>query len=497
MTELLRLENICKGFSGIPVLKNIDLEIKAGEVHVLLGENGAGKSTIIKIMTGSYIKDEGEMYWEGKKVNIQNPSDAMKLGIATIYQELNLIPELPVYENIFLGRELKRNGKYSFLNKKEMIRRSKEYLKRLGQEISPEALVSSLGVGQQQLVEIAKALTIDTKLIIMDEPTSSLSGSEAQQLLKTILELRKQGIAIVYISHRLEELKQIGDRITILRDGNAIDTLEVKETSTDKMVQLMVGRKLKDKFPKESFQLGEEGLRVENLRLKGAKNNVSFTAYQGQILGISGLVGAGRTEVARGIFGVDPVESGKVFVFGKEVKIKSPKDAIQAGLAFITENRKTEGLILDESLKNNMSIASLKNYKKGPFIQWEQIKKSSENYIRELQIRPSNTEKHARNLSGGNQQKVVIAKWLATQAKIFIFDEPTRGIDVGAKVEVYRLINSLVSDGAVVIIISSELPEILGICDRVLVMNDGEITADLLKEEVNQEVIMKAATGGM
>ncbi|WP_332631364.1 sugar ABC transporter ATP-binding protein [Halalkalibacter flavus] len=497
MTELLRLENVCKGFSGIPVLKNIDLDVKAGEVHVLLGENGAGKSTMIKIMTGSYSKDEGDMYWEGQKVNIQGPSDAMNLGIATIYQELNLIPELPVYENIFLGREIKKNGKFSLLNKREMIERAATYLKRLGQDFSPEVLVSSLGVGQQQLVEIAKAFTVDTKLIIMDEPTSSLSASESEQLLKTIMELRSQGIAIVYISHRLEELKRIGDRITILRDGNTIDTLNVKETSTDKMVELMVGRKLEDKFPKGEFKLGEEGLRIENLRLKGSEEELNFTAYQGQILGISGLVGAGRTELARSIFGVDPIETGKIHVFGKETLIKSPKDAIRAGLAFITENRKTEGLILDDSIKNNMSIASLKKYKRGPFIHWEKIKQSTEDYTRELQIRPGNIEKHARKLSGGNQQKVVIAKWLATKARVFIFDEPTRGIDVGAKVEVYRLINSLVSDGAVVIIISSELPEILGICDRVLVMSEGKITADLLREEASQELIMKAATGGM
>ncbi|WP_027417622.1 sugar ABC transporter ATP-binding protein [Aneurinibacillus terranovensis] len=497
MAELLRLKNICKGFAGIPVLKNIDLDIQVGEVHVLLGENGAGKSTMIKIMTGAYTKDEGEMFWEGKKVEIKNPSDAMNIGIATIYQELNVIPELTVYENIFLGRELKQNSKFSFLNRKDMKKKAVQYLQRLGQDISPDAKVSSLGIGQQQIVEIAKALTIDAKLIVMDEPTSSLSASEAEQLLETIMELRKQGIAIVYISHRLEELKRIGDRVTILRDGKTIETLPVKETSTDKMIQLMVGRTLDDKYPKEIFQLGTEGLRVENLRLKGSQKAISFTAYQGQILGISGLVGAGRTELARGIFGVNPVETGKVFVFGQEVNIKSPKDAIQAGLAFITEDRKGEGLFLDQTLEFNMSISSLKKFRKSLFLQREQMKKSSEGYIRELQVRPGDIHKHARKLSGGNQQKIVIAKWLCTEAKVFIFDEPTRGIDVGAKVEVYRLINSLVKNGCVVIIISSELPEILGICDRILVMSEGEITADIMREEANQEKIMKAATGGV
>ncbi|MCM3791339.1 sugar ABC transporter ATP-binding protein [Domibacillus indicus] len=495
MKELLRLKDVCKGFSGIPVLKNINLDVRAGEVHVLLGENGAGKSTIIKIMTGAYSKDEGKLFWEGQKVNINTPSDAMDLGIATIYQELNLVPELPVYENIFLGRELKVKGRFSFLNKKEMINRSKEILKRLGQNIDPEALVSTLGIGQQQLVEIAKALTIDTKLIILDEPTSSLSASEAEQLLETIMELKRQGIAIVYISHRLEELKQIGDRITILRDGKAVATRQVSETSTDTMIELMVGRALEDKFPKGNFQLGSPGLKIENLKLKGSDKPINFTAYQGQILGIAGLVGAGRTELIRGIFGADPIDAGKVHVFGKKVKIKSPKDAINAGMAFITEDRKGEGLILDQSLHFNMSLASLKKFKKGLFIQNGEVNKKSDVYVNELQIRPNDIQKHARKLSGGNQQKVVIAKWLSTEARVFFFDEPTRGIDVGAKTEVYRLINSLVADGAIVVIVSSELPEILGVCNRILVMCEGEITADLLKEEASQELIMKAATG--
>lgn len=494
---LLKLTNIGKSFSGIPVLKNVDLDVRAGEVHVLLGENGAGKSTLIKIITGAYSKDEGEMYWEGKQLNIQGPSDAMRLGIATIYQELNLIPELTVYENLFLGRELKRGGKYSFLDRKEMKNKARRLLQTLGQDISPEQKVSSLGIGKQQLVEIAKALTLDTKLIIMDEPTSSLSASETEQLLNTVQELKKRGIAIIYISHRLEELMQIGDRITILRDGAKIATLKASETTTDEMVQLMVGRTLDDKYPKEQFVKGEEGLRIEKLRLKGSDKEISFTAYQGEILGISGLVGAGRTELARAIFGVDPVESGKVYVFGRETPIRSPQDAIRAGLAFITEDRKGEGLILDQTLDFNMTIASLRKYRKGPFLLLDRLKGVSADYIAKLKVRPNDIKKHARKLSGGNQQKVVIAKWLCTQARVFIFDEPTRGIDVGAKVEVYRLINSLVAEGAVVIIISSELPELLGICDRILVMHEGEITADLPRSEANQELIMKAATGGV
>ncbi len=493
---LLELRGISKSFSGNQVLKEIHLDIRPGEVHVLLGENGAGKSTLIKIMTGAYTKDSGDILWESNKVEINGPVDAMNLGIATIYQELNLIPELTVYENIFLGRELKKNGKYSLLDRKTMRLKAKEYLKQLGQDISPDAKVSSLGIGQQQLVEIAKALTINAKLIIMDEPSSSLSESEIEQLLTTVMELRKQGIAIVYISHKLEENKRIGDRISILRDGRKIETLSMAETDTEKMIQLMVGRSLDEKYPKMNFQLGEEGLRVEGLRLKNSSKEVSFTAYQGQILGISGLVGAGRTELARGIFGVDPIDQGKVYVFGKEVKIKCPEDAIKAGLAFITEDRKGEGLILDQTLEFNITVASLKKLKKNKFLHKDKMKALANDYLKELQVRPGDIAAQARKLSGGNQQKVVIAKWLCTNAKVFIFDEPTRGIDVGAKVEVYRLINSLVQDGAVVIIISSELPEILGICDRILVMNEGQIVDDMLREQADQEKIMKSATRG-
>jgi ribose transport system ATP-binding protein len=495
--NLLELKNISKSFSGIPVLKNIDLDVQAGEIHVLLGENGAGKSTLIKIMTGAYHKDEGEMYWQGKEVAIHEPSDALNLGIATIYQELNLIPELTVYENMFLGREMKKGGKYSFVDRKRMSDEARAYLQILKQDISPSAKISSLGIGKQQLVEIAKALTMDAKLIIMDEPTSSLSSTETEELLKTIVELRDRGIAIIYISHRLEEVKKIGDRLTILRDGTKIDTMPVGEMSTDQMIQLMVGRTLEAKYPKETFELGQEGLQVKNLRLKDSTKTIDFSAFQGQILGISGLVGSGRTEIAKAIFGVDPIDSGEFYVFGKKVNIHSPKDAIQAGLAFITEDRKGEGLILDQTLEFNTTIADLSKFRKGLFIQLKQMRQKAKEYINELRVRPNDINKHARHLSGGNQQKVVIAKWLATKGKIFIFDEPTRGIDVAAKVEVYRLINDLVKNGVVVIIISSELPEILGICDRILVMHEGEIAADFLQDAANQEKIMKAATGGV
>jgi ribose transport system ATP-binding protein len=495
--SLLLLKQISKSFSGNPVLKGIDVEIRAGEVHVLLGENGAGKSTLIKILTGAYQKDEGEIFWEGKRLQIEKPSDAMKLGIATIYQELNLIPELTVYENIFLGREIRKKGLMKWLDKKSMKEKALDALKRLGQDIDPETFVSSLGIGRQQLVEIAKAISMNAKLIIMDEPTASLSEAEVEQLLQTVMTLKQQGVAIIYISHRLEEIKRIGDRVTILRDGRKIDTLQVKDTSIERMIELMVGRNLDEKYPKKTFAKGAEGLRIENLKRKGSPHAITFTAYQGEILGIAGLVGAGRTELARAIFGVDPVESGTIKVFGEEVKIKSPADAIRAGIAFITEDRKGEGLFLDLPLDFNVTIANLKSFKRRLLLQTGKQKEVTSRYMKDLQIRPNQMRLHARKLSGGNQQKIVIAKWLCTNARVFIFDEPTRGIDVGAKVEVYHLINSLVENGAVVIIISSELPEILGMCDRVLVMHEGRLTADMKIGDASQEKIMKAATGGV
>lgn len=494
--KLLEMKNINKSFSGVQVLHSINLGIQKGEVHVLLGENGAGKSTIIKILTGAYSKDTGDIQWEGKSANITQPKDAINIGIATIYQELNLIPQLSVMENIFLGHEPKTGKPFSFLNRSKMREKAKSLMERLGQKVSPDELVENLGVGQQQLVEIAKALSLDAKLIIMDEPTASLSGQEAEQLLGTIEKLREEGMTFVYISHRLEEIKRIGNRITVLRDGAKITTVDVKTTSIDQMIELMVGRSLDNKYPKKTFERGKEGLKIENLKLKDSPHTINLTAYQGEILGISGLVGAGRTELMRGVFGADSIDSGKVFVFGEQKIIETPQDAINAGIAFITENRKEEGLFLDQSLIFNKTIAKLKKVKERGLISYTKQKEIANQYVKDLKIRPNNINLMSRNLSGGNQQKVVIAKWLFTGAKVFIFDEPTRGIDVGAKVEVYNLINKLVEEGACVIIISSELPEILGMCDRILVMHEGRITGNLMRNEANQEVIMKAATGG-
>ncbi|BDH62836.1 ribose import ATP-binding protein RbsA 2 [Lysinibacillus sp. PLM2] len=499
MTDvLLEMKNITKSFANNHVLKGVNLEVRKGEVHVILGENGAGKSTLIKIITGAYSMDDGEMYWEGKPITIKNPLEAMAIGIATIYQELNLIPELTVYENIFLGREKKNRGKMSLLNKKEMIREAEELLGRLGQnpKLATEPL-SKLGMGQQQLVEIAKALTLDAKVLIMDEPTSSLSGKEVEELYKIVEQLREEGIAIIFISHRLDEIRRLGDRITVLRDGFGIATIDVATTETDYWIELMVGRSLNEKFPKKSFNRGDVSFSLKDFKVTEDTPAINLDIHYGEIVGISGLVGAGRTELARAIFGADKRYSGKIFIDGEEKKIHSPRQAIDAGIAFITEDRKTEGLVLDLSMILNVCLPSMSKFRSPlKLLDIKAMHDKAQEYMNELQIRPANIELNARNFSGGNQQKVVIAKWLCTNAKVFIFDEPTRGIDVGAKVEVYRLMNRLVDEGATVIMISSDLPEILGMCDRVLVMREGKLTADLPIEQATQEVIMKAATLG-
>lgn len=493
---LLHLQEVSKMFPGVLALDKVNLKISPGEVLGLLGENGAGKSTLIKILTGAHQKDEGKIFWEGQEVNIGNPRDSIDLGIACIYQELNLIPHLPVYENIFLGREPRAVKTIGWLDRKAMISRSRELLEELGLNINPEIKVSYLGVGQQQMVEIARALSMNARLIIMDEPTSSLSARETGELLKTVLRLKERGVAVIFISHRMDEIYRICDTVTILRDGKYVSTLPLKETNIEEIIRLMVGRDLDEKFPKVKVQKGEEALRVEGLIRQGTLHDISFTAYSGEILGIAGLVGSGRTELARAIFGADRLDGGGIFVFGQLKNIKSPRDAIGCGIAFLTEDRKGQGLILIQSVSFNITLVGIKQYARGILINPRKASRDAEQLAKDFRVRPFRMNLLARQLSGGNQQKVVLAKWLCSKAKIFIFDEPTRGIDVGAKVEVYHLINQLVSRGASVIMISSELPEVLGMSDRILVMREGRITAEYSREEATQEKIMKAATGG-
>lgn len=490
----LSLKGICKSFPGVKALDHMDLDIKPGETHALVGENGAGKSTLIKILTGVYQYDEGEMYCQGKKVRFENPKDAYVLGIACIYQELSLASNMTVTENIFLGRELRRVNR--LLDYPKMNKIAQQVIDDLGIEVNVKNLVQSYSMGYRQMIEIARALVADAKLIIMDEPTSSLSEKEVTCLLGKIHKLKEKGIAVVYISHHLEEVMEIADRITVLRDGCKIRDMDKKDTNQDDMIQLMVGREIGDKFPKIPALLGNVALRVEGINREGVLDNISFELRSGEVLGFSGLVGAGRTELARAIFGADKIDSGKIFINEKEVKINSPQDAIENGIAFLTEDRKGQGLVLMHNIRFNASLSALSRFCKIGVINTKEMCHEVDGLIDQLQLRPSNPLMTTRLLSGGNQQKVVIAKWLCSRSKIFIFDEPTRGIDVGAKVEVYKLINHLAATGVAVIVISSELPEVMGISDRIIVMYEGRITAEFNHSEVTPTQIMKAATGG-
>jgi len=494
---VVELKNITKRFPGVVALKDMSLAIKPGEIHGLVGENGAGKSTLIKVLTGVNIPEEGEIYVDGRKQNIRTPVDSRGMGIACVYQELNIVSLLSVTDNIFIGRSIKK--KNGLLDYKRMDEEAKEALESLGHgEIDVHTQCGKLGIGLQQMVEIAKAVAVKAKLIIMDEPTSSLGEGEVKQLVKTVRRLKDSGIAILFVSHKLEELFELCDRVTVIRDGRHIVTEDIENMDNDKLIEAMVGRTLENLFPKEFGKKGNEGLRVEHLVSEGVLRDVSFTAYRGEILGFAGLVGAGRTETMRAIFGADPLDGGKVFIEGEEVQMKNPTEAIAKKIAFLTEDRKGQGLVLSQSVKTNLIMSSMKKLKKNMLLDFKKIEEVSEANIKQLRIKTPTGNEVAAQLSGGNQQKVVIGKWLNSNSEIFIFDEPTRGIDVGAKIEVYNVMNELVKQGKCVIMISSELPEVLAMSDRVIVMREGRITGEIERdtEFFNQESIMKAAWGG-
>lgn len=491
----LRLEGISKSFPGVRALNDVHLNVRKGEVHGLVGENGAGKSTLMKILSGAYVKDKGEIYWQGEKVEINKPKDSESLGIAIIYQEFNLVPQLSISENIWLGRELLISKTVHLIDWPEMHTRTRKLLEDLNLDFDPTRPVAGLGVASQQMVEIAKALSLNAKLLIMDEPTSALSKNEIDQLFSVIQTLKKKGVSVIYISHHLDEVFEICDRGTVLRDGNYVATIDPKETSKDQLIQLMVGRTLDQQYPKIKAKRGKEILRVEKLSREGVLKDISFSAYAGEVLGISGLVGAGRTELVKAVFGADPIDSGKVFIHGKEIKISSPQSAIQAGMGLLPEDRKYEGLVLKLSVKQNISMASLDKIMRHGLLQLNMEKSKVMDFIKKLRILTPSIEKLVQDLSGGNQQKVVLAKWLASESKILIFDEPTRGIDVGAKVEVYNLMNELVQNGVAVIMVSSEMPELLGMSDRILVMHQGKLECVFNCEEATQEKILSAAMG--
>lgn len=489
---ILRVKNVCKEFPGAKALDNVSIDIEKGQIHALVGENGAGKSTLMKILNGNYKKDSGEIIFDGRKVELNTPLDAKNLGISIIFQELNLIPALSVAENIFLGRLPLKSGRVDW---KAVYKRAKDALNKIGYSLDPKEKVSNLSVAQRQMVEIAKALSYDnTRIVLMDEPSATLTNRECEVLFKVVKELKAQEISVIYISHRLEEIFEIADYVTVLRDGTVIDSRPISEFTKRDITEKMIGRQLNNEFPpKKDVVFNEEVLRVENLCISDKIKNISFTLHRGEILGLAGLVGAGRTEIAKGIYGLDYIKSGKIYLNGKRIKLRSPADSIRHGMCYLSEDRKNEGLIGNSSVKWNLVLANFKKILSLGLLNPQKEKQVADNLVKSLNIKTPNVEQIAFNLSGGNQQKIVIGKWLNTDAQIFIFDEPTRGIDVGSKYEIYLLINRLVEEGKSVIFISSELPEILGMSNRVLVIRDGSISAELTGEKITAQQFIKYA----
>ncbi|WP_275183147.1 sugar ABC transporter ATP-binding protein [Citrobacter freundii] len=491
----LQMSHITKRFPGVLALSNVDFALHKGEVHALLGENGAGKSTLMKILSGVYQPDEGDIIFEGQSVSFANPLSAQSAGITIIHQEFNLFPELTVEENIFIGREFCKNNRWR-LDEKQQRQAAIDILQKLNLNISPETLVADLTVAQQQMVEIAKAISVNAKILIMDEPTAALTETEIDSLFQVTRLLKEQGTGIVYISHRLEELALIADRATVMRDGQFIATVDYDAVKISDLIAMMVGRDLGNIYPRRGpLAQRKPVLEVSGLTRNGVLNNIDFTLYQGEILGFAGLMGAGRTELARAIFGADPIDGGTLKLNGKVTVIKDIPDAIQQGISYLTEDRKKEGLALGLSVERNIMLGNYPEYSdRYGNVDSKRCQKTSEEQVKALRIKTPHLEQAALNLSGGNQQKIIIARWVCKDTDILIFDEPTRGIDVGAKLEIYELMNRLVAKGKSIIMISSELPEVLGMCDRILVMRNGRITGELASDDATQEKIMQYAT---
>ena len=493
---VLEMKGIKKSFSGIYALSGIDFSLELGEVHALLGENGAGKSTLIKVLGGIYQPDSGTIRINGEEVKIRNVPEARAHGIGIIHQEIVLVPYLTVAQNLFLGREIVRNG---VVDMAEMNRRSAEMISSLGVNIKAEEYVENLTIAQQQMVEIVKAVSFNGSIIVMDEPTSSLSNEEVEQLFQIISVLKEKKVSIIYISHRMEELFRISDRVTVIRDGEYVGTRKTCETNPNELVAMMVGRDLESFYARDFQDLknAETAMEVKNLTCEGVFENVSFQVHRGEILGFAGLVGAGRSEIMESIFGARHYQSGQVFLHGKEVRFKNPMEAIKSGVALVPEDRKKQGLVLGNSVAFNLTLASLRFYMNGIAISEKKRKTAINKYFERLRIKAASPMIEAGSLSGGNQQKVVLAKWLATKPDVLILDEPTRGVDVNAKFEIYSTINELAKEGIAIIMVSSELPEIINMCDNVCVVREGRLVGKLSKEELSQEEIMKYAAGGV
>lgn len=486
----LEMRGIVKDFPGVRALDEVDFSVALGEVTALVGENGAGKSTLMKILTGVYAKDAGEIFIQGEDAHIEDTASSIHLGISMIYQELNLIPTLDIAENIFLGREMKKKV---FVDKKSMHLEARKIIESVGLHIDTHTLVKRLSTVQKQMIEISKALSVNAQLIIMDEPTSSLTETETDLLLSIVKDLKKQNVAIIFITHRMKEIFQIADKIAIMRDGKMVTTLDAAETDTNEVVHHMVGRNIDTLFAKEEAEISDVVLEVEGVSTKGFLKDVSFNVRKGEILGFAGLVGAGRSEVMRAIFGIDKKESGVIKVNGKEVEIHTTVDALANNIGFLPENRKEQALILNMNVRENITLACLRQLSKFRFLDKKKEIEVSNDFIDKMRVKTPSMEQKIKNLSGGNQQKVAISKWLATDSKILILDEPTRGIDVGSKKEIHSLMSKLAQQGVAIIMISSELPEILGMSDRIIVMHEGRVKGNLTRGEASQERIMQVA----
>ncbi|MEK5027595.1 sugar ABC transporter ATP-binding protein [Paenibacillus sp. FSL M7-1046] len=490
----IAMKDIYKSFGTNPVLAGVDFELLDGEIHALMGENGAGKSTLMNILIGLHQRDQGTIHIDGRETYFANPREAERSGIAFIHQELNVWPDMTVLENLFIGKE--KISSLGLLNMKEMKALANEQFRKLSVTIPLNQEAGECSVGEKQMIEIAKALMTHAKVIVMDEPTAALTEREIQKLFEVIASLKKEGVSIVYISHRMEEIFTICDRITVMRDGKTIDTQAIPDTDFDDVVRKMVGRQLTDRFPQRVFQPGEVVLEVKNACKTGKFKDVNFSVRAGEIIGFSGLMGSGRTEIMRALFGLDTLDSGEVKIRGKQVAIRNPHNAMQAGIGFVTEDRKDEGLILDFSIRDNMAMTNLSSFAPKGVIIDKKEKDFADLLIQRLQIKTESSSTLARQLSGGNQQKVVIAKWIGIGLSVLILDEPTRGVDVGAKREIYQLMNELTERGVAILMVSSELPEILGMSDRIIVVHEGEIGGELSRQEATQESIMTLATGG-
>jgi ABC-type sugar transport system ATPase subunit len=493
---LISLRNITKRFPGVVALENVSFDIHKGDIHALLGENGAGKSTLIKILTGVYKPDQGEIHLNGKLVHINGMYDARRLGIGTVFQENSLLPHLSVAANVYLTREIR--NRFGLIDWRKTYSECRRWCEELRVDIDPRTRVSDLSVAQQQIVEIVKAFSQNPSFIILDEPTSALSDNEIEHLFEIVKNMRRKGITFLYVSHRMEEIQATCDRGTVLRDGKYVaDIDDIRGASMDEIIKLIVGRALTEKFPQRNARIGEIALEVRNLSVPKLLFDISFAARRGEVLGLAGLVGSGRTTTAKAIFGAIPGKTGSIRVNNEEVNIRHPMDAIRHGLGLLPEDRKAEGLFLAKPVSWNMIFASLRKYLKYGLLDEKKVRLDAASHVERLSIKTPTLNQQTRLLSGGNQQKVVFAKWLTADSKVYIFDEPTRGIDVGTKSEIYRIINALAEDGATIIVITSELPEILGTCDRILVFHEGRITGELTREEATQEAIMRHAIGGM